>query len=184
MSPNSSQWHRRTSDRRSPSPGSCQSSGPVALGGLGHIVGNDVERGDELIVRHLLDAPTNGRQNSCDGVRVARADMAADGPYCPPMAEPLSADVVRHVSSLARLEVTEEEVMQLTEQLGAILRHADDVAALDIADVPPATHAIPLTNVFRKDEPRPGLERDVVLAQAPQAEAGRFRVPRLLGEQS
>lgn len=98
------------------------------------------------------------------------------------MAEPISTADVAHVARLARLDVTEAELELFTEQLGAVLDHANDVAALDIADVPPTAHPLPLQNVLREDEPRPSLDRDEVLSQAPAAEAGRFRVPRILGE--
>jgi aspartyl-tRNA(Asn)/glutamyl-tRNA(Gln) amidotransferase subunit C len=89
---------------------------------------------------------------------------------------------VEHVAQLARLALTEEEVVALTEELGAILDHAADVSALDTDGVPPTAHPVPLVNVFRADEARPGLARDAVLASAPDAEDGRFRVPRILGE--
>ena len=87
-----------------------------------------------------------------------------------------------HVAVLARLDLTEDELERFTGQLGAVLEHAADIAALDIADVPPTAHPLPLVNVLRDDEVRPGLDRDEVLGQAPVVEDGRFRVPRILGE--
>ena len=98
------------------------------------------------------------------------------------MAEPISRADVAHVAKLARLDLTEEELERFTEQLGAVLEHAADVEALDIADVPPTAHPLPLVNVLRDDEPRPSLDRDEVLAQAPKAEDRQFWVPRILGE--
>jgi aspartyl-tRNA(Asn)/glutamyl-tRNA(Gln) amidotransferase subunit C len=89
---------------------------------------------------------------------------------------------VEHVAMLSRLALTDEEIEQLTGDLGAILDYAAEVSALDTADVPPTAHPLPLVNVFRPDDPRPGLDRDEVLAQAPAAEDGQFRVPRILGE--
>jgi aspartyl-tRNA(Asn)/glutamyl-tRNA(Gln) amidotransferase subunit C len=94
----------------------------------------------------------------------------------------ISRDDVVHVARLARLDLTEEEVEQFTGQLGAVLEHAADIAALDIADVPPTAHPLPLVNVLRDDVPVPSLDREEVLSQAPAAEDGRFRVPRILGE--
>ena len=91
------------------------------------------------------------------------------------------ADVV-HVAKLARLALTDEEAERFTEQLAVILEHADDVAALDLDGVPPTAHPLPLENVLRPDEVRRCLDRDEVLAQAPVAEDGRFRVPRIMGE--
>ena len=98
------------------------------------------------------------------------------------MAQPSSRDDVAHVARLARLDLTDEELERFTGQLGAVLEHAADIAALDIADVPPTAHPLPLKNVLRADEPVASLERDEVLRQAPAAEDGRFRVPRILGE--
>ena len=89
---------------------------------------------------------------------------------------------VEHVARLARLALTDEELDALTTELGAILEHAAQVSALDTAGVPPTAHPLPLVNVFRADVARPGLDRDEVLAAAPEAEDGRFRVPRILGE--
>jgi aspartyl-tRNA(Asn)/glutamyl-tRNA(Gln) amidotransferase subunit C len=92
------------------------------------------------------------------------------------------ADVV-HVARLARLGLTEEELESLTRELSVILDHAARVSALDTDGVPPTAHPLPLINVFRSDEVRPGVDRDEVLSQAPDVEDGRFRVPRILGEE-
>jgi aspartyl-tRNA(Asn)/glutamyl-tRNA(Gln) amidotransferase subunit C len=89
---------------------------------------------------------------------------------------------VEHVAHLARLALTESEIEELTGQLGGILDYAAQVSALDLADVAPTAHPFPLVNVFRADVVRPGVDREEVLAQAPAAEDGRFRVPRILGE--
>ena len=86
------------------------------------------------------------------------------------------------MARLARLALTDEEIDALTTELGAILEHAAQVSALDTAGVPATAHPIPLVNVFRADVTRPSLDRDEVLAAAPAAEGGRFRVPRILGE--
>ena len=94
----------------------------------------------------------------------------------------ISRDDVAHVARLARLDVAEDELDRFAEQLGAVLEHAADVAALDTAGVPPTAHPFPLSNVLREDVVRPSLDRDEVLAMAPAAEDGRFRVPRILGE--
>jgi aspartyl-tRNA(Asn)/glutamyl-tRNA(Gln) amidotransferase subunit C len=94
----------------------------------------------------------------------------------------ISTDDVAHVARLARLDVTAAELELFTEQLGAVLDHAADVAALDTAGVPPTAHPLPLANVLRDDVPEPSLDRDEVLAAAPSVEDHRFRVPRILGE--
>jgi aspartyl-tRNA(Asn)/glutamyl-tRNA(Gln) amidotransferase subunit C len=98
------------------------------------------------------------------------------------MAEPISRDDVAHVAVLARLDLTDEELERFTGQLGAVLEHAADIAALDIADVPPTAHPLPLVNVLREDVEVPSLDRDEVLSQAPAAEDRRFKVPPILGE--
>ncbi len=87
-----------------------------------------------------------------------------------------------HVAVLARLALTDEEIDAFTGQLAAVLEHAAGVAALDTSGVPPTAHPLPLINVLRDDEVRPCLDRDEVLAAAPAAEAGRFKVPRILGD--
>src|SRR5258708_57970 len=98
------------------------------------------------------------------------------------MAASLSRDDVVHVARLARLDLTEDEVERFTEQLAAVLEHADDVASLDTSGVPPTAHPLDLVNVLREDVPAPCLDRDEVLSMAPAVEDGRFRVPRILGE--
>ena len=103
------------------------------------------------------------------------------GTYDEPMAG-ISRDEVAHVARLARLELTDEELDRVTGELAAVLEHAADVAALDTAGVPPTAHPLPLVNVLRDDVAGPSLDRDEVLSQAPAAEDGRFRVPRILGE--
>ena len=95
----------------------------------------------------------------------------------------ITEDDVRHVARLARLDVTDDEVTLFAEQLEAVLEHAQDVEALDTADVPPTAHPLPVKNVFRDDVVRPSLDRAEVLAMAPAAEDDRFKVPRILGEE-
>ena len=94
----------------------------------------------------------------------------------------ITRDDVAHVAVLARLRLTDAELDMFTEQLAAVLDHADDVASLDTAGVAPTAHPLSLVNVLRPDEPRPSLDRDEVLAAAPAVEDKRFRVPPVLGE--
>jgi aspartyl-tRNA(Asn)/glutamyl-tRNA(Gln) amidotransferase subunit C len=95
----------------------------------------------------------------------------------------ISRDEVAHLARLARLAVTEDELDTFAGQLDQILQSVARVGEVAAEDIPPTSHAVPLTNVFRDDEPRPGLDRDAVLAAAPAAEDGRFRVPRILAEE-
>jgi aspartyl-tRNA(Asn)/glutamyl-tRNA(Gln) amidotransferase subunit C len=96
----------------------------------------------------------------------------------------LTRDEVAHLARLARLAVTDEELDLFAGQLAAVLDAVAQVGKAPVEDVAPTTHAVPMTNVFRPDVTRPCLPRDVVLAGAPAAEDGRFRVPRILGEES
>ncbi len=89
----------------------------------------------------------------------------------------IELDDVAHVAHLARLDVTQEELERFTEQLGAVLDHAADVAALDTAGVPPTAHPLPLRNVLRPDEPRPSWPRERILEPAPDPADNSFRVP-------
>jgi aspartyl-tRNA(Asn)/glutamyl-tRNA(Gln) amidotransferase subunit C len=90
---------------------------------------------------------------------------------------PISADDVLHVARLANLSLSDEEVARMSEQLSGILEHVDALSSLDLADVPPTAHALDLQNVTRPDEVRPSWPRHEVLANAPAAQDGMFRVP-------
>lgn len=90
---------------------------------------------------------------------------------------------VAHLATLARLGVSDAELDIFAGQLGVILSAVAEVSQVAAADVPPTSHPLPLTNVTRPDEPRPCLDREEVLAMAPEAEDGRFRVPRILDEE-
>jgi len=94
-----------------------------------------------------------------------------------------AADVAR-LGELARIRLTDDELAHLAPQLDVILESVASVAAVAAADVPPTSHALPLTNVFRADVVTPSLRAEDVLAAAPAVEDGRFRVPRILAEES
>ncbi len=89
----------------------------------------------------------------------------------------LTQQEVRHIAHLARLRLTPEEESRYREQLSAILDYAARLAAVDTAAIPPTATVLPLTAPLRPDEPRPGLGRDRVLANAAATEEGMFRVP-------
>ena len=94
----------------------------------------------------------------------------------------ITPDDVAHVARLARLHLSDDELVTFTGQLDAVLGHAADVEALDLDDVPPTAHPIPLPNVLRDDVVTPSLDREEVLAQAPAVEDHQFKVPPVLGE--
>jgi len=98
------------------------------------------------------------------------------------MSDEITRDEVAHVAALARLRLTDDELTTFTEQLCVVLETAAALNALDLADVEPMAQPYPLENVLRADVVVPSLERDEVLAEAPSAEDGRFRVPPALGE--
>ena len=89
----------------------------------------------------------------------------------------ISKDEVLHVARLARLALTEEEVERLGAQLNAILEAVGKVGELDLEGVEPTAHPLDLVNVWAEDEPRPSLPVEEALANAPDREAGFFKVP-------
>jgi aspartyl-tRNA(Asn)/glutamyl-tRNA(Gln) amidotransferase subunit C len=99
------------------------------------------------------------------------------------MSARLTRDNVAKVADLARLNLSEAELERYTEQLGAVLDHAEDVASLDLDGVPPTAHPLPLVNVLRDDVVVEGVDREEVLSQATSVEDRRFRVPAILGEE-
>ena len=95
----------------------------------------------------------------------------------------ITRDEVAHLARLARLELPEEDLERYAGQLDVILAAVAKVSEVAADDIPPTSHSVPLTNVVREDVLRPSLDRDEVLAMAPAAEDGRFRVPRILDEE-
>jgi aspartyl-tRNA(Asn)/glutamyl-tRNA(Gln) amidotransferase subunit C len=95
----------------------------------------------------------------------------------------ISREEVAHLARLARLAVTDEELDVFAGQLDVILGAVARVGEVAADDIPPTSHVVPLTNVLREDQPLPSIDRDAVLAAAPAAEDGRFRVPRILDEE-
>ncbi len=98
------------------------------------------------------------------------------------MTKRITADEVTHVATLARLRVADDELVMFTEQLAAVLETASALEALDLDGVEPMAQPYALTNVLREDVVTPSLDPTEVLAMAPAAEDGRFRVPPALGD--
>jgi aspartyl-tRNA(Asn)/glutamyl-tRNA(Gln) amidotransferase subunit C len=94
----------------------------------------------------------------------------------------LNREDVAYVAKLARLTMTDAELDMFTDQLSQVLEHASDMNALNLDGVVPTAHPFGLINVVREDVVRPCLDHDTVMAMAPDAEDGRFAVPRILGE--
>jgi aspartyl-tRNA(Asn)/glutamyl-tRNA(Gln) amidotransferase subunit C len=89
----------------------------------------------------------------------------------------ISKDEVMHVARLARLELSDEEVVRFQGQLSAILESVSKVSELDLSDVPPTAHPLEIANAWREDEPRPSLTQAEAFANAPDRDDGHFRVP-------
>jgi aspartyl-tRNA(Asn)/glutamyl-tRNA(Gln) amidotransferase subunit C len=98
------------------------------------------------------------------------------------MSSPLRREDVAKVAHLARLSLSDDELDMFTEQLGQVLEHANDMSSLNLDDVVATAHPFGLINVVRDDVVRESLDRDEVLAMAPDARDGRFAVPRIMGE--
>ncbi|HZJ04373.1 MAG TPA: Asp-tRNA(Asn)/Glu-tRNA(Gln) amidotransferase subunit GatC [Nocardioidaceae bacterium] len=94
----------------------------------------------------------------------------------------ITREEVAHLADLARIELSDAELDHLAPQLAVILDSIKSISDVAAQDVPPTSHALPLTNVFRADVVRPGLTAAEALAGAPVVEQQRFSVPRILGE--
>lgn len=92
----------------------------------------------------------------------------------------ISRDEVAYVAHLARLSFDEEELLRFTAQLNDILIYMDQLNEVDTTGVEPLTHAIAQKNAFRQDRVEGSLPVEESLANAPQAKAGFFEVPRVL----
>ena len=89
---------------------------------------------------------------------------------------------VEHIAWLARLDLTPEDKSKFSQQLDQILSHASKIKELDLKDVLPTSHVLPLENVFREDKLEPCLRENEALLNAPQKEKGAFVVPRIISE--
>ena len=92
----------------------------------------------------------------------------------------LSREQVMAIADLAKLALTEQEIEQYAEQLSAVLDYASSLEQLDTKDIPPTATVLPLENVMREDMVQPSLPRDKVVANAPAAVEGQFRVDAVL----
>lgn len=95
----------------------------------------------------------------------------------------ISADTVRHLAHLARIDLTEDEVMHLTDELSVIVDNIAKVSEVATPDVPATSHPIPLSNVAREDVVADVLTQEQALSGAPESAEGRFKVSAILGEE-
>lgn len=94
----------------------------------------------------------------------------------------MNPDEVAKIAQLALIDLTEEEVTRFAEELDVIIDAVATVSEAVTDEIPPTSHPLPLSNVWREDVPGVTLSTDVALAAAPDAEDGRFAVPQILGE--
>ncbi|PYM20617.1 MAG: Asp-tRNA(Asn)/Glu-tRNA(Gln) amidotransferase subunit GatB [Candidatus Rokuibacteriota bacterium] len=96
----------------------------------------------------------------------------------------ITREEVAHVARLARLELSDAELERMRAELDAILAYIDKLSTLDVDGVEPTSHAVPLVNVMRDDEPRPSCPSEEMLANAPDRHGDLFRVPRIIEDGS
>ncbi|MFZ5846654.1 Asp-tRNA(Asn)/Glu-tRNA(Gln) amidotransferase subunit GatC [Nocardioides pakistanensis] len=95
----------------------------------------------------------------------------------------ITRDEVAHLADLARIDLSDAELDHLAPQLAVILDSIKSISEVAAEDIPPTSHPMPITNVFREDVVRPGLTAEEALSGAPEVEQQRFAVPRILGEE-
>lgn len=87
---------------------------------------------------------------------------------------------IHHVAKLARLELNDEEASCYKDQLGGILTYIDTLTRYDLDGVEPTAHAMPVYDVLRADEPRPGFTQDQALSNAPKRHADQIQIPKMI----
>jgi aspartyl-tRNA(Asn)/glutamyl-tRNA(Gln) amidotransferase subunit C len=112
--------------------------------------------------------------------RTLNLQSIACPPTCYNFLMTLTLAEVEHIAELARLQLTDEEKILYREQLSAILDYAARLQALDTSGISPTSSVLPARSVLRPDEPRPGLDLADLMRNAPDTEAGQFRVPPVL----
>jgi aspartyl-tRNA(Asn)/glutamyl-tRNA(Gln) amidotransferase subunit C len=101
----------------------------------------------------------------------------------PTGAPAISREELAHLADLARIDLSDAELDHLAPQLSVILESVASISGVAGDDIPPTSHTLPLTNVFRDDVVVPGLTAEEALSGAPEVEQQRFRVPRILGDE-
>jgi aspartyl-tRNA(Asn)/glutamyl-tRNA(Gln) amidotransferase subunit C len=98
------------------------------------------------------------------------------------MAKTIDLELVRHIGTLSRIELSDEQVRTFGPQLAAILDFFDKLQELDTSNVQPMAHAVEIHNVFGTDTPGESLKPDEALANAPQRDGDFFKVPKVIGD--
>ncbi|MBU0278689.1 MULTISPECIES: Asp-tRNA(Asn)/Glu-tRNA(Gln) amidotransferase subunit GatC [unclassified Gemella] len=92
----------------------------------------------------------------------------------------ITKEQVEHIAHLARLEIKEDEVEIYTEQLEKIVSLVENLSVVDTENIKPTYHVLDLVNVFREDVAKKGLDREEVLKNSYEQEAGQFKVPTII----
>ena len=100
------------------------------------------------------------------------------------MSSKIDKTEVKKTAKLARLDLTEDEIVELTQQLSAVLEYVEKMNELDTADVEPLAHCLPISNIFRADCVKESLGTEKTLANAPQRDGDFFKVPKILDDSS
>ncbi|MBQ9441383.1 MAG: Asp-tRNA(Asn)/Glu-tRNA(Gln) amidotransferase subunit GatC [Selenomonadaceae bacterium] len=90
---------------------------------------------------------------------------------------------IKVVATLSRLSIREDEKAEVIAQLDKFLTYVENLQAIDTEKIQPTTYALPMQNVFRADEVKKSLDRELALSNAPLKEDGYFKVPRVLEEE-
>jgi aspartyl-tRNA(Asn)/glutamyl-tRNA(Gln) amidotransferase subunit C len=93
----------------------------------------------------------------------------------------ISRDEVQHVAQLARLSFSDEEEERMAKEMSQILDHFEKLDELDTSGVPPMSHVLDVTNVFREDNIEERIDQEQALEPAPEADGGYFQVPKVVG---
>lgn len=92
----------------------------------------------------------------------------------------ITKETVKYVANLARIELKPKELERLSQQLKDILDFIDKLKGIDIKDILPTSHILPINNIFREDTPVKSLPGDKALENAPQKEGNFFGVPKVI----
>lgn len=92
----------------------------------------------------------------------------------------ISHEEIKNIALLSRLSIEDSQLDAVGKAMNDILSYVEELEELDLTDVEPMAHAVPLQNVFRKDEVKPSLDRELALQNAPEEENGYFKVPRVI----
>ena len=92
----------------------------------------------------------------------------------------ISAEEIKKIALLSRLEIKEDQIESVGKQLNDILSYMHLMSQVDITDVKPTAHAVSMSNVMRDDVPQPSLSNEKALQNAPEPENGCFKVPKVI----